>query len=83
MSEKLSVCVVGSGNWGSAIAKIIGANVVKFNNKFAERVPMYVYEEIINNQKLTNIINELHENIKYLPGHKLPENVKKKEERIV
>lgn len=75
MSEKLSVCVVGSGNWGSAIAKIIGANVVKFNNKFVQRVPMYVYEEIINNQKLTNIINELHENIKYLPGHKLPENV--------
>lgn len=36
---------------------------------------MYVYEEIINNQKLTSIINELHENIKYLPGHKLPENV--------
>lgn len=73
--EKLNVCVVGSGNWGSAIAKIIGANVVKFNNKFNPRVPMYVYEEIINNQKLTSIINELHENIKYLPGHKLPENV--------
>jgi glycerol-3-phosphate dehydrogenase (NAD+) len=36
---------------------------------------MYVYEEIINNQKLTDIINTLHENVKYLPGHKLPENV--------
>lgn len=36
---------------------------------------MYVYEEIINNQKLTEIINTLHENVKYLPGHKLPENV--------
>lgn len=36
---------------------------------------MYVYEEIINNEKLTNIINTLHENVKYLPGHKLPENV--------
>ncbi|KAL2718450.1 hypothetical protein V1478_012326 [Vespula squamosa] len=75
MSEKLNVCIVGSGNWGSAIAKIIGANVCKYNNKFVQRVPMYVYEEIINNQKLTSIINELHENIKYLPGHKLPENV--------
>ncbi|KAK2585284.1 hypothetical protein KPH14_009973 [Odynerus spinipes] len=73
--DKLSVCVVGSGNWGSAIAKIVGANVMKHNNKFNTRVPMYVYEEIINNQKLTSIINELHENIKYLPGHKLPENV--------
>lgn len=36
---------------------------------------MYVYEEIINNEKLTDIINKLHENVKYLPGHKLPENV--------
>ncbi|XP_012283030.1 glycerol-3-phosphate dehydrogenase [NAD(+)], cytoplasmic-like [Orussus abietinus] len=75
MSTKKKICIVGSGNWGSAIAKIIGANVVKFNNKFEERVTMYVYEEIINNKKLTEIINEQHENVKYLPGHKLPENV--------
>lgn len=36
---------------------------------------MYVYEEIINGKKLTEIINETHENVKYLPGHKLPPNV--------
>lgn len=36
---------------------------------------MWVYEEIIEGKKLTEIINETHENIKYLPGHKLPENV--------
>ncbi|KAK9737364.1 NAD-dependent glycerol-3-phosphate dehydrogenase N-terminus [Popillia japonica] len=36
---------------------------------------MYVYEEVINGKKLTEIINETHENVKYLPGHKLPENV--------
>lgn len=36
---------------------------------------MYVYEEIINGKKLTEIINETHENVKYLPGHKLPNNV--------
>ena len=36
---------------------------------------MYVYEEIINGKKLTEIINETHENVKYLPGYKLPENV--------
>ncbi|CAL7940233.1 unnamed protein product [Xylocopa violacea] len=72
---KKRVCVVGSGNWGSAIAKIVGANVVKYNNKFETRVTMYVYEEIVNSQKLTDIINQLHENVKYLPGHKLPENI--------
>jgi glycerol-3-phosphate dehydrogenase (NAD+) len=36
---------------------------------------MYVYEEIINGKKLTEIINENHVNEKYLPGHKLPDNV--------
>ena len=36
---------------------------------------MYVYEEIIDGKKLTEIINEQHENVKYLPGIKLPPNV--------
>lgn len=60
---------------GSAIAKIIGANAVKFNKKFEETVTMYVFEEMIDGKKLTEIINEQHENVKYLPGHKLPPNV--------
>ncbi|KAL3276438.1 hypothetical protein HHI36_011821 [Cryptolaemus montrouzieri] len=68
------VCIVGSGNWGSVIAKIVGHNVQKLD-KFDNRVTMYVYEEIINGKKLTEIINEQHENVKYLPGHKLPPNV--------
>ncbi|XP_043664968.1 glycerol-3-phosphate dehydrogenase [NAD(+)], cytoplasmic isoform X1 [Vespula pensylvanica] len=72
--EKKSVCIIGSGNWGSAIAKIVGANAKKQNN-FEDRVTMYVYEELINGKKLTEIINETHENVKYLPGHQLPENV--------
>ncbi|XP_020300218.1 glycerol-3-phosphate dehydrogenase [NAD(+)], cytoplasmic-like [Pseudomyrmex gracilis] len=69
-----SVCIIGSGNWGSAIAKIVGKNA-KTQSSFDDRVTMYVYEEIINGRKLTEIINETHENVKYLPGHKLPENV--------
>jgi glycerol-3-phosphate dehydrogenase (NAD+) len=60
---------------GSAIAKIVGANVTKFADKFEEKVTMYVYEEMIDGKKLTEIINETHENIKYLPGHKLPPNI--------
>lgn len=59
---------------GSAIAKIVGANA-KTQSGFADRVTMYVYEEIINGKKLTEIINQMHENVKYLPGHKIPENV--------
>ncbi|CAL1597833.1 unnamed protein product [Knipowitschia caucasica] len=68
------VCIVGSGNWGSAIAKIIGHNV-KGSNRFDPMVSMWVYEEMIEGRKLTDIINTEHENVKYLPGHKLPRNV--------
>ncbi|MES1908412.1 MAG: hypothetical protein MHM6MM_001357 [Cercozoa sp. M6MM] len=73
-SGPLKVCVIGSGNWGSCIAKIVGENV-KRSYLFNDRVPMWVHEEMVNGRKLTEQINELHENIKYLPGIKLPENV--------
>jgi len=59
---------------GSAIAKIVGANASALP-EFEERVTMFVYEEMIDGKKLTEIINETHENVKYLKGHKLPPNV--------
>jgi len=74
MADKKKICIVGSGNWGSVIAKIVGNNV-QDNDKFDSRVTMYVYEEMIDGQKLTDIINTKHENVKYLPGVILPKNV--------
>ncbi|KAK1801028.1 hypothetical protein P4O66_022646 [Electrophorus voltai] len=74
MTTPKKVCVVGSGNWGSAIARIVGLNVER-NSKFHPTVAMWVFEELVNGRKLTEIINAEHENIKYLPGHKLPDNV--------
>lgn len=68
------VCIVGSGNWGSAIAKIVGSNAAQLD-KFDSTVNMWVFEEEIGGKKLTEIINTQHENVKYLPGHKLPPNV--------
>uniref|UniRef100_A0A2K5JA06 Glycerol-3-phosphate dehydrogenase [NAD(+)] n=2 Tax=Colobinae TaxID=9569 RepID=A0A2K5JA06_COLAP len=68
------VCIVGSGNWGSAIAKIVGGNAAQLA-QFDPRVTMWVFEEDIGGKKLTEIINTQHENVKYLPGHKLPPNV--------
>uniref|UniRef100_A0A8C7Q1Z3 Glycerol-3-phosphate dehydrogenase [NAD(+)] n=2 Tax=Oncorhynchus mykiss TaxID=8022 RepID=A0A8C7Q1Z3_ONCMY len=68
------VCIVGSGNWGSAIAKIVGHNA-KRSNRFDPIVNMWVFEEMVEGKKLTEIINTEHENVKYLPGHKLPKNV--------
>ncbi|XP_006203020.2 glycerol-3-phosphate dehydrogenase [NAD(+)], cytoplasmic [Vicugna pacos] len=68
------VCIVGSGNWGSAIAKIVGGNAAQLAG-FDPRVTMWVFEEDVGGRKLTEIINTQHENVKYLPGHKLPANV--------
>ena len=59
---------------GSAIAKIVGANT-KRHSMFEAIVQMYTYEEMVNGRKLTEIINNEHENVKYLPGYKLPENI--------
>lgn len=39
------------------------------------RAQMWVYEEMVEGRKLTEIINTEHENVKYLPGIKLPPNV--------
>ena len=60
MAQK-KVTIVGSGNWGSAIARflfvrvivlnlyffrIIGNTVVQHNTTFQTRVPMWVFEEV-------------------------------------
>merc|ERR1711962_1808672 len=74
MSPK-KVCIIGSGNWGSAIAKLVGENTASHPDLFVEETPIWVYEEVVNGRKLTEIINTDHENVKYLPGRKLPSNV--------
>lgn len=60
---------------GSAIAKVAGENIVDKPEKFAPPVAMYVYEEIVDGRKLSEIINTDHENPKYMPGVRLPDNV--------
>ena len=74
MSPK-KVCIIGSGNWGSAIAKLVGENTSSNPDLFVKETPMWVFEEDVNGRKLTEIINTDHENVKYLPGQKLPVNI--------
>jgi len=69
------VAIIGSGNWGSAIARIAGMNVTKHADAFDQHVPAWVYEEEFEGQKLTELINATHVNKKYLPDVRLPENV--------
>jgi len=71
---KDKVTIIGSGNWGSAIAKIIGRNVLT-SDEFDDEVKMWVYQEQVEGKNLTDIINAEHENVKYLPGIKFTENV--------
>ncbi|KAK4992239.1 glycerol-3-phosphate dehydrogenase [Elasticomyces elasticus] len=90
--KKHKVTVVGSGNWGTTIAKVVAENTKDNPDLFEPVVQMWVFEEefkIPENskhydpgsslctkpQKLTELINGLHENVKYLPGVALPHNV--------
>ena len=52
---------------GSAIAKIAGNNLQKLfaaGRKFDPIAKIWVFEELIEGRKLTEIINETHENVK-------------------
>ncbi|CAL1285095.1 unnamed protein product [Larinioides sclopetarius] len=68
------VTIIGSGNWGTAIARIVASNVKNFE-EFDNTVKMYVFEEKVDGRNLSEIINTEHENVKYLPGFKIPDNV--------
>ncbi|KAJ5484411.1 hypothetical protein N7453_012365 [Penicillium expansum] len=87
--RKHKITVVGSGNWGCAIAKIVAENAASNPDLFEEKVEMWVFEENVEvpktsknynasntgPQKLTEVINNVHENVKYLPGIQLPVNL--------
>merc|ERR1719174_3277330 len=72
-SEKIAM--VGSGNFGSALVRILGRNALK-HDIFDNEVKMYVHQEMIDGKPLTEIINETNENVKYLKNAKFTPNVK-------
>ena len=73
------VAIIGSGNWGTTVSKLIAENLNSKTEELADYdniVEMYVYEEILpDNSKLSDFINKYRQNIKYLPNHILPDNV--------
>ncbi|KAK4237557.1 NAD-dependent glycerol-3-phosphate dehydrogenase N-terminus-domain-containing protein [Achaetomium macrosporum] len=88
--RKHRVTVIGSGNWGTTVAKLVAENTREHSDLFEEEVQMWVYEENVvipsdsphydpavgdAPQKLTSVINKYHENVKYLPKITLPTNV--------
>ncbi|KAH8252355.1 hypothetical protein KR038_008261 [Drosophila bunnanda] len=72
--DKIMVSIIGSGSWATTIARNVGRNVVNSSN-IDEKVAMYVYEEIVDGRKLTEIINTTHINVKYMPNFELPPNI--------
>lgn len=60
---------------GSTIAKVVAENTASHPDLFEKDVQMWVFEEQIDGRKLTDLINEKHENVKYLPGIALPHNI--------
>lgn len=75
-SAPFRIAVIGSGNWGTTIAKVVAENTAEKPDLFHNTVNMWVFDEKINDRLLTEIINTDHENVKYLPGVKLPENLR-------
>jgi len=87
--RKHKVTVIGSGNWGTTVGKLVAENTREHPDVFETDVQMWVYEETVTlpkgsphvakvgdqPQKLTSIINTCHENVKYLPGIALPANL--------
>jgi len=75
LDHPFKICVIGSGNWGTTIAKVVSENAALNPQLFASEVRMWVFEEQIDGKNLTEIINTDHENVKYLPDIKLPVNL--------
>lgn len=75
LPHKSKVAVVGSGNWGTAVARRIAKNLMSNDQIETKQVKMWVFEEEVNNRLLSDIINQDHANPKYLPNVELPENV--------
>ncbi|CAK9440008.1 uncharacterized protein LODBEIA_P41080 [Lodderomyces beijingensis] len=75
IEKPFKVSIIGSGNWGTAVAKLVAENCAEKPQIFQREVNMWVFQEDIDGRKLTDVINTDHENVKYLPGIQLPDNL--------
>jgi glycerol-3-phosphate dehydrogenase (NAD+) len=77
--EREKIAIIGSGNWGSTAARIVAQNTLIHSDVFEPEVSMWVHEEEVEHEgkteKLSSLVNELKENVKYLPGIQLGANV--------
>lgn len=76
MSPSKKVLIVGAGSFGQTISIKISQNILESGDEFDKEVLIWVFEEIIDDKKLTDWINNEHRNVKYLPDIILPQNIK-------
>lgn len=71
------IAVIGGGSWGTAVGKHLAENIIARKFPDIDRtVKLWVYDEILSNgELLTDTINAVHENAKYLPYIPLPKNL--------
>ncbi|ESO09743.1 hypothetical protein HELRODRAFT_187732 [Helobdella robusta] len=75
MAKKKKVSLIGSGNWGTVICKILGNNILCNEHLYEKNLPMFVKKELYNGIDLCDIINEKKMNKKYMPHCFIPDNV--------
>lgn len=71
----MKVAVIGNGNWGTTIAREIAKNILG-TSSFDPEVLLWVFEEQYEEQKLSEYINAFKINPIYLPGIRIPENIR-------
>ena len=70
------VAVIGSGNFGSTMARRLALNLEEQYPHHTMEIKMFVYQEVVDGKLLTDIINHERVNTKYLPNVILPKAIK-------
>lgn len=76
--RRKKIVIVGGGNWGSAIACVVGKTVKAQDNVFQPIVNLWCRDSRKpgdTTPSIADTINSTHENPKYLPGRRIPDNV--------